>query len=236
MTRVRASRYRALATDYDGTIATDGVVDEATVAALRKVRGAGLRLILVTGRQFDDLVATFPHTDLFDRVVAENGAILYDPAAAVSRTLAPPPPRELVDLLAARNVPVSVGRAIIATVDPCEHVLRSTIHDLGLDWHVILNKGSVMALPSGITKATGLVSALEDLNVSAAYTVGVGDAENDHAFLQLCGTAVAVANALDGVKKGASFVTQGRAGSGVRELIDLILAGELADTSRPTTD
>jgi hydroxymethylpyrimidine pyrophosphatase-like HAD family hydrolase len=44
-------RYYALAVDYyDGTIATDGVVDNATLTALERLRQTGRKLLLVTGR------------------------------------------------------------------------------------------------------------------------------------------------------------------------------------------
>ena len=56
---------------------------------------------------------------------------------------------------------------------------------------------------------------------------GVGDAENDHAFLSMCGCAVAVANALPTIKQRAHYITQGRNGAGVAELIDGILADSL---------
>jgi 3-deoxy-D-manno-octulosonate 8-phosphate phosphatase KdsC-like HAD superfamily phosphatase len=52
-------------------------------------------------------------------------------------------------------------------------------------------------------------------------------AENDHAFLELCGLPVAVANALPGLKEKAALVTQHSAGAGVTELIDSALRGEL---------
>src|SRR5213593_191619 len=67
-------RYHALACDYDGTIARDGEVRENTILALEEVRKSGRKLILVTGRELDDLIKVFPRIDLFDRVVAENGA------------------------------------------------------------------------------------------------------------------------------------------------------------------
>src|ERR1700736_4770009 len=126
-------RYLALATDYDGTIAHDGVVDEPTVDALRRVRDSGRRLVLVTGRELGDLQSTFAHCDLFDRLVAENGALLYHPAEQRSRVIAPPPPRQLVDELHRRGVPISVGRSIIATVKPHEHAVLAVIRDLGLE-------------------------------------------------------------------------------------------------------
>jgi hydroxymethylpyrimidine pyrophosphatase-like HAD family hydrolase len=66
-----------LATDYDGTLAHDGIVDDATAGALMAFRRSGRRLLLVTGRELPDLVRVFPRIDLFDRVVAENGALLF---------------------------------------------------------------------------------------------------------------------------------------------------------------
>jgi hydroxymethylpyrimidine pyrophosphatase-like HAD family hydrolase len=218
----------ALATDYDGTIAHDGRVDASTLEALRRLRAAGRRLVLVTGRELDDLFATFDHCGWFDRIVAENGALLYDPATKASQLLAPPPPPALLAALAAKGVPFSVGRSIVAMVKPHEHAVLDAIRDLGLEWHVIFNKSSVMALPSGVTKATGLAPALRELGIAADQTVGVGDAENDHAFLRMCGFAVAVANALPALKNAADLVTIGARGAGVAELIDRMLADDLA--------
>lgn len=70
-------RYHVLATDYDGTLAQDGGVPPQAVEALERFRHSGRRLVLVTGRELGDLGRAFARLDLFDRVVAENGAILY---------------------------------------------------------------------------------------------------------------------------------------------------------------
>ena len=215
--------YLALATDFDGTIAHDGKVDAQTVRALVRVRERGMRLILVTGRELESLFATFDHTDIFDRVVAENGALIYAPAEQQTHVLAPPPPPELLQALTARGVPFRVGRSVIDTFEPHEHAVLSAIHDLGLEWHIAFNKGAIMVLPSGITKATGLTAVLDELRVPAAQTVGVGDAENDHAFLRMCGYAVAVANALPALKAAAHLVTDGARGAGVIEIIDMMI-------------
>jgi hydroxymethylpyrimidine pyrophosphatase-like HAD family hydrolase len=220
-------RYLALAVDYDGTIAHEGRVEPRTRDALRRMREAGRRLILVTGRELDDLFATFPQFNLFDRIVAENGALLYNPAAQTTEVLAPPPPPELLAELAARDVPVSLGQSIVATVKPYEHTVLEAIRDLGLEWHVIFNKGSVMILPANVTKATGLAEALEELGIPAGRTIGIGDAENDHAFLRHCGVGVAVANALPALKAAADLVTTAEDGAGVTEVIDRLLANEL---------
>jgi HAD superfamily hydrolase (TIGR01484 family) len=225
---VEIMRYLALATDYDCTLAHDGVVDEPTVQALERLRASGRKLILVTGRELADLQATFARTDLFDRVVAENGALLYRPQSREEKSLAPPPPEEFVQALRRRGVArLSVGRSIVATVEPFEKAALAAIHDLGLELHVIFNKGSVMILPSGVNKATGLAAALEELGLSPHNVAGVGDAENDHAFLAACACAVAVANALPAVKDRADLVTRGARGAGVVELIDHLLANDL---------
>ena len=80
-----------LASDYDGALAHDGVVDQATVEALERLKRSGRKLLLVTGRELPDLVAVCPRLDLFDRVAAENGALLDDPATKQERPLAPAP-------------------------------------------------------------------------------------------------------------------------------------------------
>ena len=233
MSQVRDTKYAALATDYDGTIAHDGAVDETTLAALRRWKEAGKKLLLVTGREFAELLATFPHCGLFDRIVAENGALLYDPAARTTRILSPAPPEEFLAALRMSGVPFSAGQSIVATREPHEHAVLAAIRDLGLEWHVIFNKGAVMALPSSVTKATGLVPALEELGVDAAHTIGIGDAENDHAFLRLCGLSVAVDNALPSLKQNVDVVTRGKRGEGVAELIEHVLTG---DFIYPTPD
>ncbi|HET7219566.1 MAG TPA: HAD family hydrolase [Vicinamibacterales bacterium] len=219
-------RFRALATDYDGTIAFDGCVDDITIAALQRARAEGVRLIMVTGRELTDLFNTFEHADLFERIVAENGAVIYEPATRTVSSIAPPPPPALVERLQEASVPLSVGHSIVATVEPYEHQVLAAIRDLGLEWHVIFNKGSVMALPADITKATGLAPALAALDLAPEHVVGVGDAENDQAFLRMCGLAVAVDNALPAVKEIAHVVTAGARGAGVTELIERMLAGE----------
>ncbi len=222
-------RYVALACDYDGTLAHDGTVADETVVALERLRESGRKLILVTGRQLDDLMRVFARLDLFDRVVVENGGLLYRPATRDERRLAEPPPPGFVDALRARGVPFSVGRVIVATVSPHEVAVVDVIRDLGVDLAVILNKGSVMVLPSGTDKATGLAVALEELGLSARNVVAVGDAENDQAFLAMCGCAVAVANALPTLKEQADLVTAGARGAGVVELVHAIIANDLGD-------
>ena len=213
-------RFLALASDYDGTLASDGRVDEATIAALERFRVSGRKPVLVSGRILADLKRVLPRIDLFDLVVAENGAVLYRPGDG-SKTLASDKiPRSFIEELKARGVsPLDEGEVIVATWEPNEGKVLSAIRDLGLELDVIFNKGAVMILPAGMNKATGLRAALKALQLSPHNVVGIGDAENDHAFLQICECSVAVANALPSIKERVDLVTTADHGAGVVELI-----------------
>src|SRR5215510_11683743 len=127
-------RYHALVTDYDNTIAEHGRVPKYTIDALERVRACGRRLVLVTGRRLEDLLRAFNAIDVFDRVVAENGAVLYSPATKQQRLLCEALPEEFVRAVRERGIlPLSEGRVIVATERPNETEILGLIRDLGLE-------------------------------------------------------------------------------------------------------
>src|SRR5215467_14424961 len=131
-------RYVALASDYDGTLAQEGLVSNATLAALKRLRQFGRRLILVTGRILADLESVFSAADLFDCIVAENGAVLYTPSTREKQVLAPPPKQAFVDELHCRGLqPLEIGDAIVSTWHPNETMVLEIIRDLGLELELI---------------------------------------------------------------------------------------------------
>lgn len=241
--------YTVLASDYDGTLAQDGVVEASTIEALECWRKADRHLVLITGREFEDLLQVCPCLSLFDWVVAENGAVLYEPATQMETLLGDRPSeafiqqlRERVHAAAKRRQSstdealdeemqqlrtqyplVSHGRVIVSTWEPHSVEARSLIEEVGLNLQIILNKGAVMLLPIGVDKAAGLQSVARALGQPLEAFVGVGDAENDLSFLHHCGYSVAVANALPAVKAKVDAVTQAERGAGVVELIKQLL-------------
>lgn len=223
-------RYMCLVTDYDGTIATDSRVTPQTLAALESLQKSGRKLVLATGRLLPELLEVFPEAStLFDRIVAENGAVLYRPASSETKVLAEAPPANFVEELRRRGVPgLGVGHAIVATWRPHEKTVLEVIRDLGLGLQVIFNKDAVMVLPSGVNKASGMVAALEELELSPHNATGIGDAENDHTFLALCECSAAVSNAVPALIERADFVARKDHGAGVEEFIALMLADDLA--------
>jgi hydroxymethylpyrimidine pyrophosphatase-like HAD family hydrolase/energy-coupling factor transporter ATP-binding protein EcfA2 len=225
--------FMALAVDYDGTLADEGFVKAKTIEALITFKESGRKLILVTGRVLEDLKDIFDRLDLFDIVVAENGALLYTPQTENQRLLAEPPPEGFVEQLKSYGVtPLYRGHVIVATEEPQEKIVLEIIRDMGLELKIIFNKGSVMILPSGTNKLTGLTAALKELSLSTHNVIGIGDAENDHSFLHAVGLGVAVANAYEAVKESAGWVTKGESGQGVKEVIDQLLKDETALVSK----
>jgi hydroxymethylpyrimidine pyrophosphatase-like HAD family hydrolase len=232
-------QYLALASDYDGTLAHDGHVSKPTLAAIRRLRDSGRKFILVTGRELPELQSVFPEFQLCDVIVAENGALLYWPRESREDVLGEPPPEAFMAEMNRRGVkPYSSGRCIFATWRPHEKEVLEVIQELGIGYQIIFNKRAVMVLPSSVNKASGLMEALRRLAISSHNVVGVGDAENDHAFLDVCGVAAAVENALPALKERCDLVLTRDHGQGVVELIDRIVANDLQDlgTRRPRSE
>ena len=224
--------FQVLACDYDGTLATAGKVAHATARAIERVRASGRRVVLVTGRRFDDLLEVCPEIDLFDLVVAENGGVLFAPGTGEIENLAGPPSPLLLARLEARGVPFSVGRVIIATVEPHGQEVSDAIRELGLELDVVMNREAAMVLPRGVSKESGLERALGRLGISAHNTIAVGDAENDAELLRRAGLAVAVANAVPALASQADIVTSAADGAGVRELIEDTILGDFEPLRR----
>lgn len=220
-------RYLALATDYDETIAVEGRLSPDVISALERLRSSGRKAILVTGRKVDDLVTACPRLDLFDCVVAENGAVLHWPAARETTVVCEPVPPRFVEALRVRGIPHSVGQVIVSSRHPHESAMLEIIRELGTELQIVFNGDAVMILPPGVNKGSGLEKALRRMGLSPHEVVGVGNASNDHSFLALSECAVAVANAIPALKARAAFVTAGGAGDGVVELIDELVRDDL---------
>lgn len=221
--------FLAVATDYDGTLAYSGKVRDSTIEALESLRESGRMLLLVTGRQLEELLEIFPRPELFEWIVAENGALLYCPRMREMRLLADAVPPDFPRVLRERGVEkLQIGHSIVATWLPHECTVLEVLRDLGLDRQIVFNKDAVMVLPTGINKASGLSAALAEMKLSPHNVVAVGDAENDLPMLAMCECGVAVDNALDSVKAKADLVMRADHGAGVEELIAALLKDDLA--------
>lgn len=190
-----------VAVDYDGTIAREGRADPLVLEAVREAQRRGIVIILVTGRILAELQRVLPEHELFDAIVAENGAVLAFPKTAMRR-LTHPPSQVLLDELYAREVAVSFGECIIEADAAAAPKTLEAIRKLELPLVLQFNHGRVMVLPQGINKASGLREALNTLRLSLHNCVGIGDGENDYAMLDACEIGVAAgwgSKALQGI-------------------------------------
>ena len=214
----RPSR-RVLALDYDGTLATAGKMATAVADALRSARDRGYRLVLISGRTWVDLRSVCSELDLFEVVVAENGAVLSASTEPRIRDLASPPPAPFVRALVSEGVYFGAGRVILGIRSTDAHRARALLTRHGMDWQIILNKDAAMLVPAGIDKGTGLAHALQQLGALAHETIAVGDAENDEPMLRAAGLGVATGNALHRLKAQAQVVLSRGNGAGIIELV-----------------
>ncbi len=222
-------RFVALAASFDGTLARDGRYDERCVDALRALAATGRKLILVTARELRELLEIFPSARVFDYIIAENGAILHEPATKHSEILAQAPSEMLLRELNRRGiVPLTVGSSIITTPLANEGAVRDAIDRLRLDCQLVTNDGRLIVLPADVSKASGVEEALRQLGVSAQNLVVIGDAQNDVALFRLAEHAVAVQNADAAIKACADRTTVGAYCEGFLELARDLMEGDLA--------
>ncbi len=210
--------FHAIALDYDGTLTEGDRPSTEVLDALRAARQEGRRMILVTGRILAELREVFPEVDdEFDAIVAENGAVIATCDGVME--VVSPVATELSRALAHRDIPVRSGRVIVACDGAHETAVFEEVRRLGIDAQLVRNRAALMVMPSGVTKATGLLEVLGELGVSSHCTLAVGDAENDLPLLDACETGVAVANAVERLQERADLVLGEPDGRGVVELL-----------------
>jgi hydroxymethylpyrimidine pyrophosphatase-like HAD family hydrolase len=222
-----------LALDYDGTSATDDVMDSGVRAAIADARSRHIFVILVTGRRIVDLRRVAGDLHFLDAVVAENGAVLYLPLSGYSTTLAPPPVPALVQELTRRGINHAVGECLVEASAVDAHAILDAIRSRELPLSIHFNRGRLMVLPQAISKATGLGEALTILGLSARNAMGFGDAENDHELLRACEIGAAVAWGSESIKSVADLVVEGKSPAALGPFLQqLIACGRLPSVKR----
>ena len=220
-------RWTVLASDFDGTLATEGWVPVETLAAVARFRAGGGRLVLVTGRRLPELYEVFPETDrVADLIVAENGCVLHDPAGSGPVLLGASPPDDLKAVLVACGVlDMEIGEQLVSAWRHDEDAVRRAAEALGDRWpcQVVPNKDRVMLIPADVDKGTGLRAAMAHLGVELHEVAAIGDGENDLPLLQAAGLGIAVADAVPALLDVADLCTDAPASAGVVEAIEALL-------------
>jgi hypothetical protein len=226
--------FKALACDFDGTLAFEDRIDPGVKVALQQARSAGVRLILVTGRTFFELTRVCDCLELFDAVVAENGAVIYYPGSAMIRDLGPAVPSRLLAEFDRRGLYYQVGRVIVGVARADEKAVREALGVAGVSGDLIVNRAALMLLPPGVSKGSGVAQVLHVMELSPHDVLALGDAENDLSLFEACGFSACPGDSVPSVRDRADWVLPGGAGPDVGKAIRAsILPGRLSPPHSP---
>ncbi len=216
-------KLKALALDYDGTIAEHGSMAPDVRAAIGRAREAGLIILIVTGRILGDLRRVCGDLSFADAIVAENGAVLAFPRSGRSTALHFPPAPAFLEALRKRDVQFETGETVIDSDASSAPAALEAIQQLEQPLSLLFNRSRMMILPQAISKATGLASALHALRLSEHNVLAIGDAENDHELLRIAEIGVAVEWGSDALKQAADEILPGDSPSAVATYIDSLI-------------
>ncbi len=222
-----------LALDYDGTAARDDRLEPTVREAIAEARRRGIIVMLVTGRNLDDLSRVAGELQFVDGVVAENGAVVHFPDSGLTMPLAPLVPPAFLTRLQDLGIPFQAGQCLVDADAAAAPQILGIIRELELPIVLLFNRSRVMALNQGISKATGLSAALEMLRASPRNAVAIGDAENDHELLRLAEVGAAVQWGSRSLQAAADLVITGDGPAAVGEFIrDVAATGRLPMPAR----
>jgi hydroxymethylpyrimidine pyrophosphatase-like HAD family hydrolase len=213
-----------IAVDVDGTLYEDGEVAPAALTALGRAADEGHVVLIVSGRTWPSLNEVVPQVVALCRgVVAENGGVLVDRATGAVTLLARAVNPTLVDgLLRAGVTPLDVGTVALGAPTAMGSIVGRVMAEVGGNEVVVQNKDSIMLLPPGCDKATGLRAALTALGATGDI-LAIGDAANDLPMFAMATHPRAVANADDVVRASGVPMTIGVAGVGVAEAVEAVV-------------
>ena len=221
---------RAIAVDYDGTIADNGRINPRIREAILDARSTGLYVVIVTGRILRELRRVAGDLSFVDGIVAENGAVILL-SNGHRRLLGPPPFPVLLHQLSNRGIEFVVGRCLVdMDAEHAEPVL-SIIRDNSLPLTIAFNNNRLMVLPRSINKSLGMIEIFNILGTSIHNTIGIGNAENDYELLKECEYGVAVPWAPTFLRDEADFIIPGENQEGVAEYISQVSLSKRLPTS-----
>ncbi len=241
-------------TDIDDTLTTEGAISADALAALQRLRDAGIRVIAITGRPMG-WSAPFARDWPIDAIVAENGAVALfrDAVGGLAIEYAQDETTRVVNAQRLREVAArvlhevpgsclaqdSAGRVTDIAVDHSEFV---HLPPAQIEHAVAVMRAEGMnATVSSIhingwfgehTKLSGarwIVQRLlaRDLEAERERWVYVGDSTNDQLMFGHFALSVGVANLMAFAEQLAvwpAFLTEGARGAGFAEVAQRLLA------------
>ena len=213
-----AGKIEAIVCDYDRTLTDESLVLSLNaVTSLKSAKDGGIKVFIASGRRLPFLVDVTAGRGFVDAIIAENGAVIYDPADG-TKILLGEGLEELKSAFAGVDF-VEVEEVIVATTRPYLKDVKEIIRRNDLSVDIELNRDDVMIMPKGVDKGSGIAKAAEIYGINRENLACIGDAENDLKMFGVAGVKVAVANAVDVLKGEADIVCSEPYGDGVKEFV-----------------
>ena len=221
-----------LALDIDGTLTRprsgprERGIDPRAIDALREWPAP---VVLATGKAFPYPVALCSFIGIPERVVAENGGIVFADDQ-LSFTGDPETARAVAAAYETEGHSIGFGETDLANrwretelavnLDSPEEPLRRIAAEHGLE---VLDTGYAYHVKSpGVDKGGGLRAVAEILDVDPASFVAVGDSENDVPTFEVVDRSFAVANADERARAAADEILDGEHADGLLEALDRV--------------
>jgi phosphoglycolate phosphatase (TIGR01487 family) len=214
-------KINTIACDYDRTLTDEKLkVSKKAVQILKTAKmRKKVKIIIVSGRMLGFLIKMNEHFQVADALVAENGAVIFLPNVDTKLVLKERSGQRLRDAFKLLDIPLEIGDVIVSTKRTYETTILKIINEAKLNVNIEYNRDSLMILPPGIDKGKGVLRALLLLGVPKGGLACIGDAENDVALFRIADVSVAVANAVNSLKKQADIICDSSHGEGVVEFV-----------------
>ncbi len=218
-----------LVLDIDGTLTRADGEHGIDPRVFEPIRAWPEPVVIATGKAFPFPVALCQFLGIEERVIAENGGIVY-----VEEELAVNGDREaanaVVEAFRERghdlgwDGPDLVNRwretEIAARLTVPEDALREVAAEWGLE---VVDTGYAFHVKdASITKGEGIQTMAELLGRRPDEFVAIGDSENDVSTFEVVGESYAVANADAAAREAADHVTDGVHAAGTMEVLDAL--------------
>jgi len=215
---------RLVLSDYDRTFTDETLrVEPGLVDAIDRLKRDGVIFSIVSGRKYSFMFELYQKLNgTVDSFVAENGCIGY--ANGLKHFIARGEGREqMIERLKDLGVPFDAGEVVVSVHRSFEPRVSRAIK--GFPYlHMVKNVDSLMILPGGVSKATGIKWLMGVYGLTPEEMACIGDAENDLEMRNLCAVMGAVSNALPAVKQESDYVCRHSFGCGLKEFLEYIEA------------
>lgn len=209
--------------DFDRTITDrDLKIDERCISMIAELRGRGIHTSLVTGRKQTFMeIFLERYQGVFESIICENGCRAYlnndwhALAESDCHTL-------VIEKFSEAEIEFDYGECIVSTEALSESEVASLLSDIS-GWRSIVNVDSIMILPPGIDKGTGIRWLQSMGGFSKEKTAGIGDGENDMVMRELCGVFGTPASAVSSLKDVADFVSSEEYSQGTRDFLGFLI-------------